>query len=258
MSNTPLLFPDEAAPVGTLRTPAQGAPSGPFLLIADHAGRAIPRRLGWLGLDEADLQRHIAWDIGALAVSKHVSAMLEAPLVYQRYSRLVIDCNRQLHAHDSIPQISEYTQVPGNHDLSETDRLIRQQEIHAPYHACIADLLDRWQGPAPILVAMHSCTPRYKEQVRTMEIGCLYGDDRRFAGKVLDVLQARVGPTAVDNQPYQVDMLNDYSVPVHAEKRGLAYVEFEIRQDLIADAAGALQWARTVSDALEAARGNFV
>lgn len=255
---THLLFPDEAEPIGALRLAAEGqAARGPWLLIADHAGRAIPRRLGWLGLDEQDLQRHIAWDIGALAVSKHVSEMLNAPLVYQRYSRLVIDCNRQLHAHDSIPALSEYTQIPGNQDLSEEDRLARQQEIHAPYHARIADLLDRWEGPPPIIVAMHSCTPRYKEQVRSMEIGCIYGDDRRFAGRVLEVLQGSVGPTAVDNQPYQVDMQKDYSIPVHAESRGLAYVEFEIRQDLIAEAAGALQWARTVADALDAARRDF-
>lgn len=255
---TRLLCPGDPEPVGVARLNANGVGKGPWLILVDHAGRAIPARLGRLGLDEADLERHIAWDIGALAVAEKVSAALDAPMIHQRYSRLVIDCNRQLHAADAIPILSEYTPIPANADLADADRLAREQEIHAPYHAMIADVLDRWQGPAPIIVAMHSCTPRYKDQVRTMEIGCLYGDDRRFAGLVLDALDKTVGPTAVDNQPYQVDMMNDYSIPHHAEKRGLAYVEFEIRQDLITDEAGSALWAAKVIQALEAARGEFV
>jgi predicted N-formylglutamate amidohydrolase len=105
--------------------------------------RAIPAGLGRLGLAQADLECHIAWDIGALAVAEKVSEALNAPMVHQLYSRLVVDCKRQAHAHDAIPVLSEYTEIPGNADLSEADRLIRWQEIHAPYHAAIADLLDR-------------------------------------------------------------------------------------------------------------------
>jgi predicted N-formylglutamate amidohydrolase len=248
-----LLQAGDPEPVGTLRL---GADS-PYLLIADHAGRAIPAQLGKLGLSDADLDRHIAWDIGALDVAQQVSERLAAPLVYQRYSRLVIDCNRRVEAADAIPAISEYTEIPGNIGITDAQRDARRDEIHAPYHAVISDILDNWQGPAPILVAIHSCTPRYKEQVRTMEIGALYGDDRRFAGRVLERLQAVVGETAVDNQPYQVDMRNDYSVPIHAEARGLLYVEIEIRQDLIANKAGAGKWGTILADALEAARNTY-
>jgi predicted N-formylglutamate amidohydrolase len=248
-----LLQAGDPEPVGTLRL----GEDSPYLLIADHAGRAIPARLGTLGLDDAELDRHIAWDIGALDVSEHVSRLLGAPLVYQRYSRLVIDCNRRVEAVDSIPVISEYTNVPGNIGITEAERQVRRQEIHAPYHAAITHVLDSWQGVAPILVAIHSCTPRFKEQVRSMEIGSLYGDDRRFAGAVLDQLRKIVGDTAVDNQPYQVDMKNDYSVPIHAEGRGLLYVEIEIRQDLIAERAGAQKWGTILADALEAARKTY-
>lgn len=248
-----LLTENDPEPVGTERL----GEASPYLLIADHAGRAIPSRLGTLGLPGSELDRHIAWDIGALDVARHVSERLTAPLIYQRYSRLVIDSNRRVEAVDSIPVISEYTEVPGNIGISQADREARQTEIHAPYHATIAQVLDGWQGSPPILVAIHSCTPCYKGQVRTMEIGSLYGDDRRFAGAVLEQLQNMVGETAVDNQPYQVDMTNDYSVPVHAEQRGLLYVEIEIRQDLIAEREGADKWGTILADALEAARKTY-
>lgn len=216
-----------------------------FLLTCDHAGRRIPRRLGRLGLAEPDLDRHIAWDIGAEAVSLRLSAALDATLIRQIYSRLVIDCNRPVHVPGSIPAISETTVVPGNAEIDEPERTGRVREILAPYHGALAQALDRRQqdGRPTILVAMHSFTPVYKGEARPWHIGTLYGRDSRLARALGDALAAETGLVVGDNQPYSVSDETDYTIPVHGERRGLPHVGIEIRQDLIAEPAGQAEWA---------------
>ncbi len=245
-TNSTLLSDKEPGAYTTVRD----TKTGPFLIAVDHASNAIPASLDSLGLTDHDLQRHIAYDIGALDVAKIIAEELQAPLIYQNYSRLVIDSNRRPEARDAIPEISEYTSIPGNKPISKQDRQKRIDEIHQPYHQAISDMLDNWQGNNPIFVAIHSCTPVYKEEVRELEIGCLYGNDRRFAGLVLNCLQKKIGSAAADNQPYQVSLENDYSIPVHAEERHLLYVEIEFRQDLISDAEGVRKWASILKAAL--------
>src|ERR1700679_2500420 len=134
-----LLAADEPAPV--LVHNAAGR-SG-FLLVADHAGNVIPRALGRLGVAAAELQRHIAWDIGIAGVGRLLAEALGATLIQQNYSRLVIDCNRPLDAASSIADISEDTVIPGNVGLSDADRASRAGEIFWPYHRRIEAELDR-------------------------------------------------------------------------------------------------------------------
>src|SRR3954449_11508865 len=133
-----LLAEDDPAPVRVLRP--QGRSD--FLLTGDHAGRAIPRRLGTLGLPDSERARHIAWDIGIAAVTERLSDALDATAVLQNYSRLVIDCNRQPGLDSSIPTISELTPIAANEGLSPTEREARRREIFVPYHECIADVID--------------------------------------------------------------------------------------------------------------------
>lgn len=237
----PLLAEDEAGPV---RLRLEGGTSD-FFLAADHAGRAIPRRLGRLGLSEPDLQRHIAWDIGIAAVTERLSRLLDATAILQTYSRLVIDCNRAPDHPTSIPQISELTEIPGNRDLALEDREARRREIFVPYHERIADLLDARQndGRRTILVAMHSFTPVFKGEARAVEIGVLYNRDDRLARIMLDLLRAEGDLVVGDNAPYAITDTSDYTVPVHGEARGLPHVEIEIRQDLIAAPPGQGAWA---------------
>jgi predicted N-formylglutamate amidohydrolase len=128
-----LLGPDEPAPVSTYNADGKSR----FLLVADHAGNLIPRALGRLGLIEADYRRHIAWDIGIAGLARLLADQLDANLIKQNYSRLVIDCNRPLDAATSIPEMSEDTQIPGNADVNEWDRAARIREIFEPYHAQI-------------------------------------------------------------------------------------------------------------------------
>lgn len=231
-----------------------------FVILVDHASRRIPRRLGDLGLPQPELQRHIAWDIGALAVAKQVAAALDAPMVAQNYSRLVIDCNRDPQVETSIPTLGELLEIPGNIGLSAAEVAARRAEIFDPYHDHVRALLDERlaAGKATILVAQHSMTNIFKGVRREMHAAVLYNRDRRFAGLVLDALRREAHLTIGDNEPYFVSDETDYTVPRHGEARGLPHVEIEIRQDLIGDDAGQAEWARRITRALKDAEHAFL
>jgi predicted N-formylglutamate amidohydrolase len=250
-----ILAPDEPAPF--LEARPQGRSN--FVIVVDHASARIPRRLANLGVSEADLRRHIAWDIGALAVAQQVAAALDAPLVAQSYSRLVIDCNRDPKVATSIPTISEYTEIPGNVALTEADKEARRREIFDPYHERVRTLLDERaaSGRPTILVAQHSMTNLFKGTARAMHAAVLYNRDRRFAGLVLDSLRRENAIVVADNQPYFVTDETDYSIPQHGEARGLPHVELEIRQDLLLEEAGQREWALRITRVLQDAERNF-
>jgi len=231
-----------------------------FVITVDHASARIPLRLGTLGLPPAELQRHIAWDIGALGVARRVAEALDAPLIAQNYSRLVIDCNRDPKVESSIPLISESSEIPGNMNLSEAEILRRRAEIFDPYHRRIRELLDERlaAGRLTILVAQHSMTDVYKGVRREMHAAILYNRDRRFAGLVLDALRRDAALVVGDNEPYFVSDDTDYTVPRHGEQRSLPHVEIEIRQDLIGNEAGQSQWGARISDVLQQAEKLFL
>jgi len=224
-----------------------------FFLTADHAGRAIPAALGDLGVSAAERERHIAWDIGIAGVTETLSSLLDATAVLQVYSRLVIDCNRDPSWPTAMPEISEHTPIPGNVGLSPDARAARVAAIFTPYQDRIRTLLDARAGRRTILVAMHSFTPSFKGESRAMHVGMLYNKDPRLALILLDLLRREGDLVVGDNAPYAVTEDSDYGVPTHGEKRGLAHVEVEIRQDLIATAAGQQAWARRFARLLKAA-----
>jgi predicted N-formylglutamate amidohydrolase len=217
----------------------------PFLLTCDHYGRAIPRMLGNLGVPASELERHIAWDIGIAGVAEALSKDLDAHLIAQRYSRLVIDCNRPPGAPSSIPRISEVTVIPGNEDLAPSAAEARRQAIFDPYHRRITEVIDRRlrENIPTVLVSLHSFTPIYAGIDRPWHIGTLYQRDTRLPPLLLRLLRAELDLVVGDNEPYAVSDETDYTVPVHGEKRGLINTGIEIRQDLIADQAGQEQWA---------------
>lgn len=231
-----------------------------FVIVVDHASRRIPRRLGDLGLPPTELQRHIAWDIGALAVARRMAVTLEAPLVAQNYSRLVIDCNRDPKVATSIPVVGESVKIPGNIDLSAEEVAARRAEIFDPYHDHVSALLDERQlaGRTTILVAQHSMTDIFKGVRREMHAAVLYNRDRRFAGLVLEALRGEPGVIVGDNQPYFVSDETDYTIPRHGEGRGLPHVELEIRQDLITEEAGQDKWARRICRVLQTAEAAYL
>jgi predicted N-formylglutamate amidohydrolase len=246
-----LLAPDEPGPVRVLRA---GGTSD-FVLTADHAGNRIPRRLGTLGVVADDLERHIAWDIGIAGVTDRLSAALDAPAALQTWSRLVIDCNRDPAWPSAMPTVSEFTDIPGNRDLNDADRAARTAEIFQPYHDRIAALLDAREvsGRRSILVAMHSFTPVFKGEPRAIEVGVLYFRRTRLAEVMLALLRAEGDLTVGENAPYALTTDSDYSIPFHAERRGLEHVEIEIRQDLITSPDGQALWADRFARLLNAA-----
>src|SRR6266478_1072132 len=251
-----LLDPDEPCPV----TLDNEAGSSAFFLTGDHAGRLIPRRLGRLGLPEHETERHIAWDIGIGAVGRQLSRLLDAPVILQTYSRLVIDCNRDPAVPSSIPEFSEMTEIPGNRGLGEAARAARVEAIFHPYHNTIAAALDRRTavGRASVLVALHSFTPVFKGVARPWHAAVLYNRDPRLAHSLFALLNAEDGLVVGDNEPYRVSDLTDYTVPVHGERRGLPHVEIEIRQDLISEPAGQTAWAERLARLLPAAYSEFL
>jgi predicted N-formylglutamate amidohydrolase len=223
----------------------------PFLLTADHYGRLIPPALGDLGLPEDELTRHIAWDIGIAGVAERLATLLDAHLIAQRYSRLVIDCNRPPGAASSIPVLSESTTIPGNDGLSRDAAEARRREVFDPYHHGIAAVISqRLQAQRPtVLVSLHSFTPVYAGIARPWHIGALYHRDRILPPLLIKALRAEPDLVVGDNEPYAASDQTDYTIPVHGEARGLMNTGIEIRQDLIEDQAGQQQWAERLARA---------
>jgi len=226
---------------------AQGR--SPFLFTGDHYGRLIPSQLGDLGVPASELERHIAWDIGIAGVAERLATLLDAQMIAQRYSRLVIDCNRPPGAPSSIPLVSEATAIPGNVGLTPAQAAQRRALMFDPYHQRINAAIDeRVAARRPtVLVALHSFTPEYHGVARPWHIGTLYQNDRLLPPLLLERLRAEPGLVVGDNQPYGVSDDTDYTIPVHGERRGLINSGIEIRQDLIADEAGQQAWAERLA-----------
>lgn len=223
--------------------------------MGDHAGRVIPARLADLGLTEPDLGRHIAWDIGVAGLGQRLSAALDATFVAQRFSRLVIDCNRDPVRADSIPEISDGTVIPGNAALTPAERAARIAQVFTPYHDRIAAELDQRaaRGLPTVVVALHSFTPVMQAFARPWRFGILHLGGSPFSDAMLARLRAEPDrPDVGDNEPYRMDDV-DFTIPHHAIGRGLDYVELEVRQDLLADEAGQQAIAERLARVLPAA-----
>ena len=252
-----LLAADEPRPFDILNPGG----SAPVLLLCDHATRFIPRSLKSLGLDEAALTRHIAWDIGIAEVTRHLSRRLDAPAVFSHFSRLIVDPNRLLDNPTLVPEISDGTVVPGNRDLSEAERTARIATFFQPYHEAIAGQIDAMMAaapaerPAPVLVSMHSFTPIMHGLQRPWEIGILWNRDPRLPRPLMDRLRAD-GLTVGDNEPYSGADGHGYTQHIHGDRRGLANVLIEVRQDLIDTQQAAAEWADRLGASLEAVLGD--
>jgi predicted N-formylglutamate amidohydrolase len=246
-----LLAPDEPSPVAECNT----AGTSSLLLVCDHAGRRIPRALHDLGVGEADLKRHIAWDIGIEGVARRLSERLDAHLIMQIYSRLVIDCNRPPGSPTSIAPLSEGTVIPGNENVPLEDAAMRVREIFVPYHQAIERHLEARKNRPTFLISLHSFTPVYGGRARPWQAGVLYNRVSTLAHALRDLLATPGDLTVGDNEPYTVTDHTDYTIPVHGERRGLSHVAIEIRQDLIADEAGQEYWANRLAELLPKAAG---
>jgi predicted N-formylglutamate amidohydrolase len=218
-----------------------GARNPNFLLLCDHAGHEVPPEWDALGLAPARLGEHIAWDIGAAKVTRRLAALLGAPALLSRYSRLFIDCNRALGAGNSIPAASDGVTVPGNAGLDAAERRRRADIAYHPYHRAMRELLDSLSDP--MVIAMHSCTPVFGGAQRPWHVGVLWSRDVASARRVIGALAEDKSLTVGDNQPYSALEAPGYTVAEILAPRNLRHVIVEIRQDQIAADAGAEAWA---------------
>jgi predicted N-formylglutamate amidohydrolase len=226
--------------------------TGRLILFCDHASNRIPAELGNLGLPAPELERHIAWDIGAAGVTTELSDVFDAPAILCGTSRLVVDCNRQLRARDLIPEVSDGTAIPGNRDLSEISRRSRIEQWFEAYHAAIESVIaDRTaRGITSIAISIHSMTPSLAGVPRPWQISLSSHRDRSLVEPMLEALRHPGDVTVGDNQPYNLDPAVDYTIPFHAMRRNMPHLQVEFRQDEVADAAGQSRWARRFAAAL--------
>ncbi len=225
----------------------------PYVLLCEHASRTIPPRYSKLGLPDHELTRHIAWDIGAEGIARHLSQALDAPLILSGYSRLLIDCNRPIGVPSSIPEVSETTAIPGNIGLDGDKRQNRADLFYWPFQKAVFAHLDERQraGRSTIIFGVHTFTPVFKGFVRPWHAGVLYRKSADFGERLLTHL-AEPGLELAANEPYRIEDDHDQTVPVHGEARGLEAVLIEVRQDLVAEAAGQKQWADRLARGLSA------
>jgi predicted N-formylglutamate amidohydrolase len=232
-----------------------GTGQSPIVLACEHAGRRIPKRLGSLGLSAKELERHIAYDIGAEGVARRLAEMLDAPLVLQRYSRLVYDCNRPPDSPSAMPVISELTAIPGNQGLTAGAREERTRLIYRPFHERAATMIAerRARHKRVIFVTIHSFTPVFKGIERRMHVGLLFDRDRRFTDLVAPLMR-KSGPFDVRlNEPYGPEDGVCHTVNLQAGAKGLPYSMIEIRNDLIESESGQIEWAGRLGGVLQQA-----
>jgi len=232
----------------------------PVLLLCDHASNHIPAGFGTLGLTKEDLQRHIAWDPGALGVAREMSRLLDAPLVESCVSRLVVDCNRPLDAPDLVPSLSELTNIPGNTHLSESEIAERVAVAHTPYHEAIEELvaLRIATGIPPVLVAIHTFTPVYRGNERSWHVGIIHDEDTRLATPMIAGLQAVQGLCVGINQPYSPADRVYYTLERHARDNRLKAVMIEIRNDLVTTGKEEKQWGERLARILGEVEGEVL
>jgi predicted N-formylglutamate amidohydrolase len=246
---------ESEAQKAVLVTNARGA--SPFVILCDHASNRIPERYGDLGLTATERVSHIAWDPGALAVSRALSSLLDAPLVESTVSRLIIDCNRATDAPNLIWTLSERTRIPANENLSEDERAFRIANYHRPYHGAIDVLLEarRHAGKETVVVCLHSFTPVFLGVARPWPIGLIHGRDERFTRNLQTALADEEPDMNIGwNEPYAA--LNGVTLTLekHGDGRGLDATMIEIRNNEILSPQGVERWAELLARCLKRAR----
>jgi predicted N-formylglutamate amidohydrolase len=219
-----------------------------LLFLCDHASNALPE--GGLGLAPGLLATHIAYDIGAAAVTRALAAAYGAPALLGRWSRLLIDLNRGADDPTIVMKLSDGSIVPGNRDTDAAEVARRIAAWHAPYHAAIDAELDR-MGPHAVVISMHSFTPAWKGRSRPWDVGALYDRDMRLSAPLMARL-AEAGFTVGDNEPYTGALEGD-TLYQHGTLRGLPHVLIEMRQDLIDSDTAAQAFALRLKPILDAA-----
>lgn len=250
---------------GRVATPVElvnPAAAGPVVLLCDHASNAVPAGWGDLGLSGADISDHIAWDIGAADMARVMAARLDAVAILAGWSRLFVDCNRVQGHPGLIPADSDGRAVPGNVGIDEAEIARRLQIAYHPYHAAVEAEIDRrlGRGQAPVVVAVHSFTPRLRHATaaRPWHVGVMWAGRDHLARPLIESLRGdgpgHGGPWTVgDNEPYTAEDDLTFSLNWHGTRHGFRHAQFEVRQDLVAARETASAWGERLARHVAAA-----
>lgn len=243
-----LLSPGEPGPFKVLGPLAEK----PILLVCDHASCLFPEALGDMGLDPFARRCHLAIDIGAGALTESLAESLSVTAVLQNYSRLIVDCNRQLMDPGAFLEYGDGILVPGNRNLHQEDKDRRADALYWPYHDAIDGQIERLSkaGPPPAFIAIHSFTPVLNGESRAWQIGVLWDKDERLREIFLEGFRD-AGYYVGDNEPYSGKAPQDFTIDHHAEERGLPHIGIEIRQDLLNMKRGVAEIARVMHKIIE-------
>ncbi|NNE06749.1 MAG: hypothetical protein HKN15_13590 [Xanthomonadales bacterium] len=248
-SEWPLIGPDDPPPYSVYNPGGKA----PILLVCDHASNAFPAAMHQLGLADWVLEKHVAIDIGAARVTRHIADLLDAPAVLAGYSRLIVDPNRQLHDVSAFIQVSDGIAVPGNLDLDETEKQERVDSFFLPYHDAISEQLRKFEQRdiVPAFISIHTCTPVFNNVVRHCHIGVMWDQDERIPVPLINRLRENPELSVGDNEPYSGRHPHDFTIDHHAESKGLPCVGIEVRQDLVTSDEGARKWGGILAEAFE-------
>ncbi len=217
-----------------------------ILITVDHATNIVPQWVngGDLGIEHADMNRHIAYDVGALGVALALAEALDAHLLASQFSRLVIDPNRGEDDPTLVMQIYDRTIIPANRALPDDQHEARKQKLYRPYHSQFDAILAKIKssGEEPIIVAIHSFTPQLRGRAaRPWHVGILSAQDRRITDPLIKALENEGDLVVGDNEPYRGSLKGD-SLDAHGILRGTPHALIEIRNDLIETDDAQLQW----------------
>jgi predicted N-formylglutamate amidohydrolase len=226
----------------------EGAETSGWLIVCDHASNELPEEYGTLGLPQAQLERHIGYDIGAAGVTREVARLLGAPALLTNFSRLLIDANRGEDDPTLIMRLSDGAVVPGNADFDEAERASRVSRFYAPYHQALGDVIDAAiaAGRPPAILSIHTFTDNWRGTPRPWHATILWDNDPRLPVPMLDALRAEDGLVIGENVPYTGELKGD-CLYRHGTQRGLAHALIEIRQDLVREEAGQLEWGQRLA-----------
>lgn len=225
---------------------------GRWLITCDHATNIVPAQVngGSLGLAREDMERHIAYDVGAYGVAQHLGVLLDAPVIASNFSRLVIDPNRGEDDPTVLMKIYDGSVIPGNRHAEGAERERRMDLAYRPYHRALGRMAARDDA---VILAIHSYTRQLRGRApRPWEVGVLYADDDRLARPLLDRLRAAGDMVIGDNEPYSGHLPGD-AIDRHALAKGRPNVLIELRNDLIGDHHGQKAWAERLAPMLKEA-----
>ncbi len=202
-----------------------------ILIIADHASNYLPKENNKLGLTNAFLNQHIAFDIGVKELSLDLSYRLKCNVIQGKYSRLLIDLNRDLDDPTVIPEIVDGKIIPGNIGLSKNEFRLRVKKIYNKYHHEIDRIIINKK--VKVILSLHSFNPIFKNKRRLLEFGILSNEDKNLSSIIIDqlkLLKLNVG----DNEPYKGDLIGD-SMYRHGLRNRIPHALIEVRNDLLSN-----------------------